>query len=250
MLYFKGQRILAASLKLLATLGLRDATSVLLTGFSQSGTSVILNADTVGTLLSSLAPKLRRYKALPVDGHHPGYRSLWGEAYPDGGLGEGWYGSALAQLAALSNAAAATPVGCQAEHKADPSSCLWANESLPHVKTPLFAVQQAPGVWDMQCMLDGQPVANVLQLGCASHNTSMLPFTKCVQYPDRCDPKVVREYMVPLQKLYVEEYRASLRGRPHSGGFYHSCCEHSPRICSVSPCHLTRYVACRSRKLL
>ena len=72
---------------------------------------MIPNADTVGALLSPLAPKLRRYKALPVDGHHPGYRSLWGEAFPGSGLGEGWYGVALmTQLAGLSNAAAASHV--------------------------------------------------------------------------------------------------------------------------------------------
>ena len=55
----------------------------------------------------------------------------------------------------------------------------------------------------------------------ASHNASMLPYTKCVQYPDRCDPEVVRDYMVPLQQLYVDEYSASLQHRPHGGGFYH-----------------------------
>ena len=99
-LHFDGRRILVASLQKLATLGLRDATSVLLTGFSQSGTAVILSADTVGTLLRSIAPKLQRYKALPVDGHHPGFRSLWGEAFGPR-LAAGWYGTALNALARL-----------------------------------------------------------------------------------------------------------------------------------------------------
>lgn len=221
-LHFDGRRILVESLHKLSTLGLRGATSVLLTGFSQSGTTVILTADTVGTLLHSIAPKLQRYKALPVDGHHPGFRSLWGEAFGPRFMA-GWYGTALNNLARLSGAVGGTPAGCQKQHGRDSASCLWANESLRWVQTPLFAVQQIPAVWDLQCMLDGEPVNNVLQLGCASHNASMLPYTKCVQYPDRCDPEVVRDYIVPLQQLYVNEYMASLQHRPHGGGFYHSC---------------------------
>ena len=70
---FNGRKILAASLKRLAPLGLSNATDIILCGVTFGGTALILNADYIGTRLKALAPKLVRYKAVAVDANHPQY---------------------------------------------------------------------------------------------------------------------------------------------------------------------------------
>ena len=63
-----GQKILAAAITKLASLGLDKAEEVVLHGISHGGTAVILNADKVGALLAKAAPGMKTYKAVPVDG--------------------------------------------------------------------------------------------------------------------------------------------------------------------------------------
>ena len=70
---FNGRKILAASLRRLAPLGLSNATDIILCGVTFGGTALILNADYIGTRLKTLAPKLVRYKAVAVDANHPQY---------------------------------------------------------------------------------------------------------------------------------------------------------------------------------
>ena len=70
-LHFRGLRILRASLQKLGQLGLKDAESVLLTGVVHGGTAVFMHADRIGAMLKEIAPSLKVYKALPVDGIHP-----------------------------------------------------------------------------------------------------------------------------------------------------------------------------------
>ena len=75
-LTFAGRKNLAAAITKMGALGLSKATSVLLTGVAFDGTAVILNADFIGQQLKEIAPKLTKYKALPVDAIHPRFGSL------------------------------------------------------------------------------------------------------------------------------------------------------------------------------
>ena len=140
-------------------------------------------------------------------------------------MANGWFVEALRNNSQLAHGADATAAGCRAQYSAmEQWRCLLFNESLGFVKTPLFVVQQIPATWTLQCELDGVPSGNILQIACNNHNASMAPLTKCVEYPDRCDPAVVRDYMVPLQQQLLREFAhspiASLRT---TGQFYHHC---------------------------
>lgn len=75
-LHFAGIKILEAAINKLGTLGLAKAESVVLHGISHGGTAVILHADRVAALLKKVAPGLKVFKALPVDGIHPKYGSM------------------------------------------------------------------------------------------------------------------------------------------------------------------------------
>ena len=225
-LHFRGIRIIEASLKKLAAIGgLNRATSVVLTGFSHGGTMALLHADRIGASLRRMnsADGLQHFGVVPADAAHPLYRSLWGTKFPS--LSKGWYAAALQANAALSNATAAVSDGCKAKHPATEQwRCLFANEAMAFVQSPLFLVQQIPAVWDLQCALDGLPSGNILQVGCSTHNESMLTLTKCVQYPDRCDPAVVAKFMVPLQRQQLREFAESaIATKPTTGQFFHHC---------------------------
>jgi hypothetical protein len=221
-MHFRGLRILEASLQKLGSLGLSRATTVLLTGFSHGGTMVLLHADRVRASLRKISQGLVHFGALTADAAHPDYPSLWRIPFPT--LGKGWYAPAMRAMAELTDAANATAPECLVRHAMDPSRCLFASEAMDWVQTPVFAVQQVPSTWDLQCNLDGQFSGDILQVGCATHNNSMLPLTKCVQYCDRCNATVVREYMVPLQNQLLHQFKNSkLAFRRSNGGFYHHC---------------------------
>ena len=160
--HFSGRKILAASLKRLAPLGLAKATDVVLAGVSFGGTAAILNADFIGEQLKALAPSLKRYRVVPVDGNHPQYgtglaMSRNVHQNPASPGEDTWLTAAFNFIATFSNMKASLPPGCVAAHPAEPGLCLYTDRALPFVKTPTFVVQQMPGVWDYQCQFFGQP---------------------------------------------------------------------------------------------
>ena len=53
-----------------------------------------------------------------------------------GGSTDTWYSGALTSLAKIAGVGAALPTECTTKHSADPGQCIYANESLPFVKTP------------------------------------------------------------------------------------------------------------------
>lgn len=42
--------------------------------------------------------------------------------------------------------------------------CLYVNETLPHINSSLFAVNQMLSVWDSQCQIEGIPDPGILQV--------------------------------------------------------------------------------------
>ena len=216
--HLKGQAVLEASLKKLATLGLSKATAVLLTGETHAGTAAVLAADRVGALLKTLAPNLKTFKALPADGMHPRFPSMFSVSMP--GSDTLWFDKALMQMAALANISAAVNPACAAAHPGNFSyQCLYLSNTAPYISTPLFAVQQMPGVWDSQCLYDGRLRP---YLECSSHSTYFRRQYMCVQYPDLCDPSIVQNWTVPLQQQYLTEY-LPVHAKPGNGGFFFSC---------------------------
>ena len=208
---FAGPQILAASLKKLGALGLSKATSVLLTGTAGGGVQVFLQADAVAAALKTIAPNLKVFKALAVDGLRPRLRqtmfctaSVMGTnccakadflkpACYNGSTSHiipSWMDTAYQSVLNVSKALPNIAKGCAAKHQGKEWLCLYgellllllllvallllvllltpfptpANETLPFVKTPVFAVNQLLSTWDAQCMEEGQNSGNILQV--------------------------------------------------------------------------------------
>jgi len=222
-LTFAGDTILQATVKMLqARADLAGATDVILTGVTHAATAVVLKADAIGEMLRAAAPKLAKFRALPADGMHPQFRSFFDMSMP--GLTDVWFDHALGAMANISNAIHTIDSKCAARQLPNETyKCLYAAQTLPHLNTPVFAVQQMPGVWDYQCAFDGRLRP---YLECSSHSTYFRGQYMCVQYPDLCAPPYVANYSVPLQQRYVAEAIAAglaSSSGPGHGGFYFGC---------------------------
>lgn len=144
-MHFKGQALLRASIRKLASLGLDQATAVVLTGETHAGTAAVLNADAIGAMLHEVAPSLKVYKVLPADPSHPRVDSMFAQTLP--GLTTLWMDAALQSLASLANVSGALAPACLAQNASNPARCMWFDQAVQHVNTPTFVVQQMPGTY-------------------------------------------------------------------------------------------------------
>ena len=193
--------MLAAQLEALAKLGMSTATEILVTGIGHDGTMAILHADTLHAQLLRLAPGLRKFGVLPVDGIHP--RGIMSDAFGAGGkiplesmldlspfpgahfewvrlafrclcdclllkqdCLSSQYSGSLQFLLNFTQGQSALHPDCVTANKDAPWKCLFANETLAHTKAPVFAIQQLSSVWDNQCVFNGQQMGNILQINC------------------------------------------------------------------------------------
>ena len=90
------------------------------------------------------------------------------------------------------------------------------------------------GAQDYQCNFDGRLRP---YLECSCHSTYDEPQYVCVQYPDLCNPGIVRNYTVPLQRAYLQEYTAGgAHQRKGNGGFFFSCCAPTLNLALLPSC--------------
>ena len=234
-MHFDGAALLKASLAKLAELGLSSAKRVLLNGVGWGGTSVILNADTVGVQLKALAPNMADYRAVAADAIHPRTNHIfWSDKDgPGGNVGGKPYDALTGWLKnnyKLSNPSASLLPGCKAANVGQEWLCLYVNESLPFIKTPLYLVNQLASIWDTFCNIDGVETDDALQISCTPHGDfAIMEWHYCFQYvnhgrPRHCIGPQITYVIKPLQEQYVNETVASgLLARPGNGAYFHSC---------------------------
>ena len=233
--HFQGQKLLKASLAKLAELGLSAAERVLLNGVGWGGTSVILNADSVGAQLKTLAPGLKDYRAVAADAIHPKrFHLLWSDHDgPGGNIGGQPYDALTGWLEAhtkLSKPDAALEPGCKARNPQAPWLCLYVNETLPFVTTPIYLVNQMASIWDTFCNIDGVETDDALQISCTPHGDfAIMEWHYCFQYvnhgrPRTCTAPQIMYVVRPFQEQYINETKAAgLMNRSGNGAFMHSC---------------------------
>merc|ERR1712061_884725 len=123
-------------------------------------------------MLKTLVPSMKVFKAMPVDGLHPKLpETLLEQALPpQSRQGNTWYKDAIKQIFTMSNGAGAIDAGCAKTNPGNEHLCLYVNNTLPFITTPLFPVQQLNSVWDTQCAWDGEPWGGILQVTCSLEN--------------------------------------------------------------------------------
>lgn len=223
-LHFDGMAVLKNSIAKLLSLGMNKADKVLLTGVAHSGTAVFLHADRVEAQIRKANPGLKQFGALPVDGLHPKHWAVLYMMYQN--YADSWFTAALEGLGSMAfdNTASAVLPGCAKLHRGQEWKCMWVNESLPFIQAKLFAVNQMASVWDSQCLLEGMPCNNVLQVACSYNNHYERGYRTCNQYPEYCDKTFVKNVTAPYQQQYIDDYAHSgTHVKKGNGGFFHSC---------------------------
>merc|ERR1712083_168098 len=103
---------------------------------------------------------------------------------------------------------------------------MYANETFPFMKTPIYLVNQLASIWDTQCDLAGLPSGNILQIQCIPKNRikQMFQWHICFQYTERCHPDQITQVVQPFQQQYIDDtINSGIMSKPGNGGFMHSC---------------------------
>merc|ERR1711924_496586 len=112
---------------------MKEAENVLLTGCSAGGLSTFLHVDYVGSVLKREAHGLKKYRAVPLSGYFLLHENVEGKmVYPDE-MRYSFHMQNISGPGAVNDAC----VAAQAR-KEDAWRCYFANETFPHIQTPLY----------------------------------------------------------------------------------------------------------------
>ena len=133
-----------------------------------------------------------------------------------------------------SNITAGMRPGCLQRHppgSGEEYRCLYVNESMLEIKTPLYAVNQMASIWQTHCLLDGEIIPmsagfeSIMQLQCLAQDSAVdNDWHICFQYSGGCAKEQITEVIAPLQRQYLADFsRGGFATRKGNGGFFHAC---------------------------
>ena len=216
-----GVALLAGALAQLATLGLADATDVLLAGCSAGGLAALLHAAAVRDAVRRSGAPLRRFGVVSFSG-------MFGLAAPSA--------TTAAHLRAITSRVG-RPAGCAA---AEDWRC-WAGtaplEALP-ADLPAFVEQSTLDRWVSYCEFGADTFSGHYLRNCAAGEwANCLQFTRPFAHGrlGRKCTDAQRAQIEAHQRAAADALRATtaLR-RPKYGGFVHGCHDHCPATRSGS----------------
>lgn len=220
-IYFRGRRIIDA---ILATLvsdhGLADANNVLLTGCSAGGLATYLHTDYVHTQLTTLAPKMAKFKASAISGFFLLHNTVENKPV---------YPNEMANIFKLANSTHGVNAACiAATPVADQWKCNFAQEAYKYTTSPTFPLNSALDSWQTGCIytseLDaGFPNQHDTNNGVCS---SAPGWAKCAGNPESCSAT----QMVTMNK-YIADFQSIMTStdtykKAGNGAFVHSCHTH------------------------
>ncbi|CAM9276876.1 unnamed protein product, partial [Ectocarpus fasciculatus] len=144
-LHFKGAKIRRAVIDdLMTRLGMGNATDVVVTGSSAGGLAIYLGIDEIRAQIHSYR------KDIDVGGlADAGY-------FPDYVKNITNYPKKIRHLFRLMNISAGAPVKCIAQHRGSLSNCMFAENLLPTVESPLLIMQSKFDTWHTKHILGMQ----------------------------------------------------------------------------------------------
>ena len=191
-LYFRGASIFDAAVASLLARGMSSAREIVLKGCSAGGLATWLHADYFHEQMQSRAPGAR-VVAVPDAGFFLNHTSTAG--------GQS-YGPLYRWVAETMNTSQ-VDAGCLAAHGADAlAACFLAENTLPHVSSPIFATQDLVDSWQM---------ANIYQEPCIANLSACTP----AQVAD------MNRYRSDMLALL-----APLTGSASNGAYLSSCVQH------------------------
>lgn len=158
-LYFRGKSNRDATiLALLTEHGMRQATEILISGCSAGGLGVLLGLDNMASMIksfnSSIIVKGLVDSAYFMD--HKGWKQNPEKGYDAVINGELDYSIGMKNVFHFMNISAGVPHKCLLHHKNNPAKCIFAENILPTIQTPLFAIQPLYDHWQLN-HIQGNP---------------------------------------------------------------------------------------------
>ena len=210
-IYFRGFRILKAVFNaLLNEEGMNKAENIYLWGTSAGGLSVFQHADQIARMV----PATARFKASPYSGVFLKSANA---------NGKNVYPAELKYVFNMQNSSAGAHEGCLAAKAADKKwECMFAQEILPYVKTPIFVGNSMYDEWSTRCIFTAEPVA------ASSHkngNCSAIPsWTNCMKDGTKCTDAQIDEVNTKWGNQFLKVIKNSETLTRNGNGYYISSC--------------------------
>lgn len=219
-LYFRGKRIIDATLQTLLTLGLDKAENVLLSGCSAGGLATFLHTDYVYNWFFAAAVPMKKFRSAPISGFFLLHNTVVSEpVYPE----------EMKYIFNLANSTHGLNNRCiAAQAKGEEWRCNFAEYAYAYTEAPIFPFNSALDSWQTGCIYTSEfpprwPKQNTTTNGYCS---SAPGWKACSDNPEKC----TQGQMVVMNR-YINDFQSIMESKATynklgNGAFIHSCHTH------------------------
>jgi len=219
-LYFRGKRIIDATLETLLSLGLGNAERVLLTGCSAGGLATFLHTDYVHSQLQSIAPNLKQFRSAPVSGFFLLHNTVENKPV---------YPNEIREIFNIANSTNGMNERCiKALEEEDRWKCHFAEMAYAYTQSPIFPLNSALDSWQTVCIYTA-----VLSPDFPNETKGLPGLCNAAPGWQNCalDPEMCNGHQITAMNQYIEDFKQDMQGKSTfmkngNGAFIHSCHTH------------------------
>eukprot|EP00929_Paragymnodinium_shiwhaense_P007595 TRINITY_DN111505_c0_g1_i1.p1 TRINITY_DN111505_c0_g1~~TRINITY_DN111505_c0_g1_i1.p1 ORF type:complete len:432 (-),score=79.13 TRINITY_DN111505_c0_g1_i1:258-1553(-) len=222
-LYFRGRRIVDAVFDTLLTMGLKNATNVMLTGASAGGLATFLHTDYIHGRLLASAPNLQKFRSVPMSGFFLLHKTVEDKpVYPE----------QMKAMFELANSTAGVDSKCIAAKEASTKwMCGFAEHVYEHIEAPIFPVNSALDSFQSACIYTAELPDNYPHTTTNGNCSAAASWGPCGVNTEACTAKQIErmnQYMGDFNDIMQNAGRTYKK--PGNGAFIHSCHTHGEAI--------------------
>jgi len=219
-IYFRGKRIIDATLQTLLTMGLDKAQNVLLSGCSAGGLSTFLHADYVNAWLQKAQVPLLKFRAAPMSGFFLLHNTVEGKpVYPE----------QMQYIFNMANSTHGLNHRCiAAKAQEDRWTCNFAEMSYNFTQAPMFVLNSALDGWQTGCIYTAELASGFPNQKDISNGNcwAAAGWKSCAKDPETCDSG-----QMSAMNQYLSDFQSTLQNKvaydkTGNGAFIHSCHTH------------------------
>jgi len=222
-LYFRGKRIIDATLQTLLTLGLDKADNVLLNGCSAGGLATFLHTDYVNKWLVDAKVPFKKFRSAPISGFFLLHDSVDNQPV---------YAEEMKYIFNMANSTHGLNDACIADQAPeDKWKCNFAEYAYAYTNAPIFPFNSALDCWQTACILTpklppGFPnQTNTANGACAQADG----YAKCAGYGQSAEN--CNNAQMAVMNQYIKDFEATMKSKATynkagNGAFIHSCHTH------------------------
>mmetsp|Transcript_81905 Transcript_81905/g.155512 ORF Transcript_81905/g.155512 Transcript_81905/m.155512 type:complete len:461 (-) Transcript_81905:140-1522(-) len=219
-LYFRGKRIIEATLQTLLTLGLDKAENVLLSGCSAGGLATFLHTDHVYNWLLSAKVPMKKFRSAPMSGFFLLHNTVDNKpVYPE-------QMKSIFELANSTNGLNARCIAAQADE--DKWKCNFAEMAYKYTQAPIFPLNSALDSWQTGCIYTAEFVRGFPRQHTKANGdcSAASGWQACSGDPEKCNST-----QMAVMNQYLKDFQTNMMSKDTyknvgNGAFIHSCHTH------------------------